>query len=68
MPKNRFKKNSIFLSKDRYYYKLNRMYYDQISTYMEHRVNWELIENNSDDDEYSYDEKKVRVNFEWRYY
>ena len=61
-------KNSIFLSKDRYYYKLNRMYYDQISTYMEHRVNWELIENNSDDDEYSYDEKKVRVNFEWRYY
>ncbi len=45
------------------------MYYEQLSSYMEHRVNWELLENNNDDDdEYSYEENNVKVNFEWKYY
>ena len=60
--------NSIFLIKDKYYYRLNRMYYEQLSSYMEHRVNWELIEKNNDDEEYSNNEQKIRVNFEWKYY
>ena len=61
-------KKIIFLNKDRYYYKLNKMYNEQLSMYMEHRVNWELIENYNDDSDCSYEEHKVKVNFEWKYY
>ena len=51
---------------DTYYYKLNKMYYDQISDYMSHRINWELIE--ADDFEDSYYEQSKQINFEWKYY
>ena len=51
---------------DTYYYKLNKMYYDQISDYMSHRINWELVE--SDDFDDSYYEQRQQINFEWKYY
>ena len=51
---------------DTYYYKLNKMYYDQISDYMSHRINWELIE--ADDFDDSYYEQSKQINFEWKYY
>ena len=51
---------------DTYYYKLNKMYNEQISTYMSHRVNWESIE--ADDFDDSYIEQRPQINFEWKYY
>ena len=68
--KYNLKINSLFLRNDKYYYKLNKMYYDQLSLYMEHRLNWELIENNNidDDNDSLDDEPKSKVNFEWKYY
>ena len=62
------KMNNTFLNKDKYYYRLNKMYYEQLSLYMTHRINWELIEKNIDDSDYLYDEQKVTANFEWKYY
>ena len=62
------KSSTIYLNNDIYYYKLNKMYYDQLSSYMEHRLNWELIENEEEDFENSYEEKKLCANFEWKYY
>ena len=44
------------------------MYYEQLSSYMEHRLNWELLENEDEDDENAYEEKKLCANFEWKYY
>jgi hypothetical protein len=55
-----------FSAYDLYYYKLNKMYCDQISLYMNHRINWELVENDEFDDSYS--EQRQLINFEWRYY
>ena len=67
--KYNLKINSLFLNNEKYYYKLNKMYYDQLSLYMEHRLNWELIDNNNDDDSDSpNDEQNSKVNFEWKYY
>ena len=49
-----------------FYYKLNKMYYEQLSNYMSHRINWELIDYDDFDD--SFTEQKQFVNFEWKYY
>ena len=62
------KSNALYLNYDKYYYKLNKMYYEQLSSYMEHRLNWELIENEDDDDKNSCEERKLCANFEWKYY
>ena len=51
---------------DTFYYKLNRMYCDQISLYMSHRINWELFDYDDFDDSFT-DQKQV-INFEWKYY
>ena len=51
---------------DTFYYKLNRMYCDQISLYMSHRINWELFDYDDFDD--SFTEQKQVINFEWKYY
>ena len=55
-----------FSSGETFYYKLNRMYYDQLPNYMAHRTNWELVENDDLDD--SFTEQKQLINFEWKYY
>mgnify|MGYP002626449802 CR=1 FL=1 len=55
-----------FSSYDVYYFKLNKMYNEQISEYMSHRINWEWIENGDFDD--SFEEQKQQINFEWKYY
>ena len=57
-----------FSNEDTYYYKLNKMYYNQISLYMAHRINWELVDNSYDDFDDSFSEQKLIVNFEWKYY
>ena len=55
-----------FSSYDVYYFKLNKMYCEQISEYMSHRINWEWIDNGDFDD--SFEEQKQQINFEWKYY
>ena len=62
------KSNSLFLDRETYYYKLNKMYNDQLSLYMDHRINWELVETNNDDSIDLFEEQKITVNFEWKYY
>ena len=46
---------------DIYYYSINKMYINQISEYMNHRINWELITDKNE-------EKNLTINFSWRYY
>ena len=57
-----------FSNGDTYYYKLNKMYYDQISIYMSHRINWEIVDNYDDDSDDSLSDQKSVINFEWKYY
>ena len=68
-----FKKNMIknnfdrrFCNYETFYYKLNKMYYDQLPIYMSHRINWDIVENDDLDD--SFTDQKQFINFEWKYY
>ena len=68
-------RTNILENIDVYHYKLNRMYNEQLTSYMSHRINWELVENNNYYIDYYYDyeesfeeEDDEVVNFEWKYY
>ena len=50
---------NLFSKTDIYYFKLNKMYRNQFKEYFSHRINWELVSNNSSD---------ITINFEWKYY
>ena len=47
-----------------YYYTVNKMYIRQLPDYMEHRVNWELIDTKLTPEE----EKTININFQWKYF
>ena len=66
--KMNLKLNNKFIIRETYFYKVNKMYYEQLPLYMMHRLNWELIEKNNDEDENSSEEQKTVINFEWKYY
>ena len=44
-----------------FYYTINQMYYNQISNYFKHRINWVLIQNRNNQNYYN-------ANFQWKYY
>ena len=50
-------KNNL-INNDIYYYKLGKMYRNQLKEYFSHRINWCLISNNSNE----------TINFEWKYF
>jgi hypothetical protein len=60
--------NNRFIYRETYYYSINKMYYEQLPSYMSHRLNWELYDKNNDDNDDSYGEQKTFINFEWKYY
>ena len=64
---------NVSTANDRYYYRINKMYNNQLSEYMSHRINWESYENYNDGcNEYcegsDYNSEGIQVNFDWRYY
>ena len=50
-------KNNL-INNDIYYYKLGKMYRNQLKEYFSHRINWCLISNNNNE----------TINFEWKYF
>ena len=44
-----------------FYYTINQMYYNQISNYFKHRINWVLIQNRNNQNYYN-------ANFQWKYF
>ena len=50
-------KNNL-INNDIYFYKLGKMYRNQLKEYFSHRINWCLISNNSNE----------TINFEWKYF
>ena len=50
-------KNNL-INNDIYYYKLGKMYRNQLKEYFSHRINWFLISNNNNE----------TINFEWKYF
>ena len=44
-----------------FYYTINQMYYNQLSNYFKHRINWVLIQNRNDPNYYN-------ANFQWKYF
>ena len=50
-------KNEIF------YYRVNKMYRNQFTQYMSHRLNWEIMDNIN-----TLNSEQKFINFEWRYY
>ena len=46
------------INNDIYYYKLGKMYRNQLKEYFSHRINWCLISNNNNE----------TINFEWKYF
>ena len=44
-----------------FYYTINQMYYNQLSNYFKHRINWVLIQNRDDPNYYN-------ANFQWKYF
>ena len=58
--KNYFYKN-IFSSSDIFYFKLGKMYKNQLKEYFSHRINWNIITNVNND-------SNITINFEWKYY
>ena len=44
-----------------FYYSINQMYYNQISNYFKHRINWILIQSKDDPN-------FINANFQWKYY
>ena len=49
---------NIFLKNDIYYFKISKMYRNQLKEYFTHRINWKNISKNNDN----------TINFEWKYY
>jgi len=56
---------NILVSNDIFYYRVNKMYRNQLIKYMSHRLNWEIVDNNANNNTNS--EQKF-INFEWKYY
>ena len=54
-----YKKHPIL--KENYYYSLNKMYANQLKTYMSHRLNWKYTKSN-------YVNENININFSWHYY
>jgi len=50
---------NLFSSDDIFYFKC-KMYKNQLTEYFSHRINWDLITNNN--------ENNANINFEWKYY
>ena len=51
------------------YYYINKMYRNQISDYMRHRINWKYADNNIINRiKNNNDEQKININFEWKYF
>ena len=49
---------------EKYYYTVNKMYIRQLPEYMQHRINWELIDIKSINLE---ENKNININFQWKY-
>ena len=55
---------NIYCPIEIYYYTVNKMYIRQLPDYMDHRVNWELIDTKLTPEE----EKTININFQWKYF
>ena len=53
--------SNINNSSNVFYYTINQMYFDQLSNYFQHRINWVLIQNK--DNPYY-----INANFQWKYF
>ena len=56
---------NILVSNDIFYYRVNKMYRNQLIKYMSHRLNWEIVDNNINN---IINSEQKFVNFEWKYY
>ena len=56
--------SSLNTPTEKFYYTINKMYRNQLSEYMKHRINWELINIKKLSIE---EQKNININFEWKY-
>jgi hypothetical protein len=55
--------NNISSDNDIFYFRINKMYRNQLIKYMSHRINWEIV------DYYNVNSQEQKfINFEWKYY